>query len=132
MYNYCLSSGAGFYVAEGVPENTALPNNGLVMANDESTLRLRCRSGTTLVDVGEFIGLNETALDGTTNPFIVKVSPSNNPGLMIVRTTSLTSADDQGVYTCRIPDERNNSVDINIGIYLNGFNSESLRGIYIA
>ena len=34
------------------------------------------------------------------------------------------TADDEGVYTCRIPDETGNEVDVNIGVYQNGFNSE--------
>ena len=80
------------------------------------------------MDVGEFIGLDETALPETTNgdPFDVLVSPNNIHGLVNIETDSLTS-DDQGVYTCRIPDESNDiPVDVNIGIYLNGFNSEYL------
>ena len=98
-------------------------------ADNRSTVSLRCRSGTTLVGVGEFIGLDGTALNGTTNPFSVIVSPVNSPGHINIETTSLTSAADQGVYTCRIPDESNNSVDVNIGIYLNGFKCERLHTI---
>ena len=34
------------------------------------------------------------------------------------------TADDNGVYTCRIPDESGTIVDINIGVYQNGFTGE--------
>ena len=35
----------------------------------------------------------------------------------------LTAAD-EGVYTCRIPDDTGSDVDVNIGVYRNGFNSK--------
>ena len=37
------------------------------------------------------------------------------------------TADDNGVYTCRIPDESGTIVDVNIGVYATGFNSESCQ-----
>ena len=94
------------------------------MATSENTIQLRCISGSTSTDVGEFIGLDETnimSLSG--DPFTVTVSPGGNPGHINIETNSLNSTD-QGVYTCRIPDEKNNKVHVNVGIYLSGFNSE--------
>ena len=102
-----------------------------MITTSENTLKLRCHSGSILQDVGEFIGLDGIAITPlSSDAFNVSVSPNNNPSQVSIDTESLTSAD-QGIYTCHIPDERNNvnnSVNINVGIYLSGFNSECLHG----
>ena len=41
---------------------------------------------------------------------------------------ALTAAD-EGVYTCRIPDEIGSNVDVNMGVYLSGFQSMMSIGI---
>ena len=53
---------------------------------------------------------------------------SGHPGSVQFRNPAyyedaLTAAD-EGVYSCRIPDETGSDVDVNFGVYQNGFNSE--------
>ena len=117
-----LFQGAGFYVAEGVPIDT-LPNNGLVRADNGNDVSLRCASGTLsprAEDSQEIIGLEDTDITSvSSDSFIV----DQDSGFIRIITSNLRS-DEQGVYTCRILDEENNLVEVNVGIYSNGFNSE--------
>ena len=74
--------------------------------------------------VGEFIGPNGMIV--TTNEFVV--IEQEQPGEIsilnsVADQTGLTS-NEQGVYTCSIPDSANIVRNINIGIYLPGFNGE--------
>ena len=49
---------------------------------------------------------------------------SSHPGSVRIRNCETLTADDEGIYTCRIPDETGKEVDVNIGVYQNGFNSK--------
>ena len=52
-------------------------------------------------------------------------SNASSPGSLSVQSgRSHFLYDHQGVYTCRIPDETGEDVDINVGIYQNGFSGE--------
>ncbi len=105
-----------------------LPNNGIVVALSTQTQSLtfafQCRSGSrTDRDVRQLIGLNGQSLgtDGglvvgfTGQPSAIAVNNQNRPDL---------SAGEEGVYTCRMLDENGDSVEANVGIYRNTFNSE--------
>ncbi len=104
-----------------------LPNNGIVVAlstrsTDRVTFAFNCRSGSRTDDsVRQFIGLN---------------GQPHGPGVELVVTFGLSaivvhnqgrldlSAGEEGVYTCRMVDENGDTVEANVGIYRNGFNSE--------
>ncbi len=118
--------------ASSVPTG-ALPNNGIVVAlstrsADRATFAFQCRSGSrTDKDVRQFIGLDgqtrSTGVRGLVvhfpgQPSVVAVHNIGRPDL---------SAGEEGVYTCRMLDENEDTVDANIGIYRNGFNSEWLH-----
>ena len=111
-----------------------LPNNGIVIARDVtsgSRIQLQCRSGSMMTGVGQLVDLDgDTFTIGTSaGVFIVQQTGggSGHPGSVQFRNRvvaeTLTAAD-EGVYTCRIPDVTGIEVDVNIGVYQNGFNSE--------
>ncbi len=104
-----------------------LPNNGIVVAlstrsSDRVTFAFNCRSGSrTDNSVRQFIGLDGQPR-GTGGGLVVSfglsaivVSNQGGPDL---------SAGEEGVYTCRMLDENGDTVEANVGIYRNGFNSE--------
>ena len=117
-----------------------LPNNGLVISQDVTSgtrFAFLCRSGSIEVEVGQFLDPNGNSLPIglTTGPFAVgRIGNPIQPASFLVRNLAgieiaLTAAD-EGVYTCRIPDENGNDVDVNIGIYRNGFNSKLEYTLY--
>ena len=117
-------------IADGTT-NVVFPNNGIVIARNSGGDRFifQCRSGSTGTDIGDIIGLNGNALSidssgVTTGGLNVR---RESPATVFVRNPASEPAVDNGVYTCRIPDETGNDVDVNIGVYQNGFNSESVH-----
>ena len=120
--------------SDSVPTGV-LPNNGIVIARDvtnDDHITIQCRSGSTMTGVGQFVDLNGNTFNIGMSAGVFSVQQvgggSGHPGSVQFRNhvgaeTALT-ADDEGVYTCRIPDETGNVVDVNIGVYRNGFNSK--------
>ncbi len=115
--------------ASSVPTG-ALPNNGIVIALSSPppgkafTFALQCRSGSrTDTSDREFIGLNGQphstggglAVTFPKQPSAITVNNVERPDL---------SAGEEGVYTCRMADENEETVEANFGLYRNGFNSE--------
>ena len=100
-----------------------MPNNGLIIANSGESFRFLCRSNSSsTTDLGGLIGLDENfVVDGT----FFEYRNTNTPGeLNIFNSQTTLTASEQGVYTCRMPFEGGGEGEINIGVYLNGFNSE--------
>ena len=132
----CYTTGAGIYVTTGDgASNVVLPNNGIVIAlaaTSGNRISFQCRSGSTNSSVGDIIGLDGNALPIDSSGAGVTTGGLNirrsSPATVFVRnrvgTESALTADDNGVYTCRIPDETGSDVDVNIGVYQNGFISE--------
>ena len=120
--------GAGFTVTQGIPDNTALPNNSLVRADGGNDVSLRCVSGTfspSAEDFQEIIGLDDTDITSVSgDTFTI----TEDPGFIRLDTGNLRSGE-QGVYTCRILDEGDNLVEVNVGIYSTGFNSGCLQPV---
>ena len=110
-----------------------LPNNSIVIARDVTSgdrISFQCRSGSPDRDVGQFVNLDGSTFNIAMNSgvFIVQKtgSGSGHPGSVLFRNRAgyeTLTAEDEGVYTCRIPDETGSDVDVNIGVYRNGFNS---------
>ncbi len=103
-----------------------LPNNGVVVAlttrTSGYTFAFQCRSGSgTDNSVRQFIGL-----DG--QPRVTGGGLVVGPGLSAIGVNNQgrpdLSAEEEGVYTCRMLDENGETVEANVGIYRNGFNSE--------
>ncbi len=105
-----------------VPTGT-LTNNGIVVALLSGTLYFQCRSGSTVANASQsqFIGLDGNAL--STGGLDVINGASR---IDVNNTGSALTAGEEGVYTCRMRDESEAMVEVNVGIYRNGFNSECL------
>ena len=124
------STGYGIHVFGGTSTSSSpfaagsLPNNGLVIApsvGDSNGLFLRiiCRSDSMMDNVGDIIGLEDTVISN--GHFEIERS---QPGEITMVTRVALPSNEHGVYTCRIPDSTNTMRNINIGIYISGFNSK--------
>ena len=78
-----------------------------------------CLSGSSDSGVGQLIGLDGQDITNTYfDSFSVSIGSYDNPGSIFVTPTSrYSSSMDDGVYTCRIPDESGERIDVNVGLY---------------
>ena len=110
-----------------------LPNNGIVIALTSGTrISWQCRSGSTMAGVGQLVDLDGNTFNIGENSGVFNVentgTGSGQPGSVQFRnrdTDDALTSDTAGVYSCRIPDETGSDVDVNIGVYQNGFKSMS-------
>ena len=117
----------------------ALPNNGIVITRDVNgeIINFQCRSGSTMTGVGQLVDLdgNTFNIGDDAGVFSVELVGSGfgHPGSVRFRILVVPflgaepdfTAADEGVYSCRIPDETgDDDVDVSIGVYRNGFNCE--------
>ena len=112
-----IITGAGFHVSAG---QKTLPNNSLIVAGaDDRISEFRCLSGSSSPDVGQLINSqNEDITHDDSDSFLVRKGGRYDPGLVHVRRIVPLASEEQGVYTCRIPDEGGVTVDVNVGLYL--------------
>ena len=103
-----------------------LPNNGIVIAQTNGRIIWQCRSGSRATGVGQLVDLdgNTFNIGQSSGVFSVEQLDSGQPGSVLFHHRADLTAADEGVYSCRIPDETGSDVDVNIGVYRNGFNSE--------
>ena len=102
-------------------------NNSLIKAASNQHLEFMCMSGSKQGGVGHFIGRDGQDITYKYgDPFYVSIGGTENPGWVQVSSYNTLYAAYQGIYTCRIPDETGNLVDINVGLYCYEFNSELL------
>ena len=120
-----FSLGAGIYANSA---HKALMNNSLITADSNQRLgEFSCMSGSKQGGVGHFIGRDGKDITYKLgDPFHVGIGGIRNPGSIQVSSANTLYATYQGIYTCRIPDETGNLVDINVGLYRYEFNSESM------
>ena len=135
--------GIGAYLQEnsGVPR--VLTNNALVTPSNGAIgnfhLRLQCisNSSRTGMTVGNVISYDGSILMiGEDNSQVyVGLDGSHSGRLQVFNEAGQThipiDSTRQGVYTCQVYDANDNLLQFNIGIYPNGFNSESSRTIDI-
>ena len=129
-----LCTGAGIYVntGDGSVPTGVLSNNGIVIARDVTSggrIEFQCRSGSMIAGVGQLVDLDGNTFNIGKNSDVFRVeliagAPSSLRFRNRADTEIALTAADEGVYTCRIPDETGNDVDVNVGVYRNGFNSE--------
>ena len=123
---------------DGSVPTGVLPNNGIVIAQaatSETRTFFQCRSGSLVTGVGQLVDLDGNTFNiggQSSGVFSVEKTGSGQPGSVQFRNRinhqpDLTAAD-EGVYSCRIPDESGAVVDVNIGVYRNGFNSKNKNG----
>ena len=126
--------GAGIHVFNGEPPIGSQPNNGLgrpfvttSTIPDLRRLRFFCRTDSTMRNLGELIGPEGTAI--TTNAVFEIITNRANGGELQVTNfveSNNVTASEQGVYTCRIPQQSGEIREISIGIYPTAFNCEFL------
>ncbi len=116
------------HAASSIPTG-ALPNNSIIVplstrTGEGLTFAFQCRSGSrTDRSVRQFMGLDGQprgtggglGVSFPGQPSAIAVNNFGRPDL---------SAGEEGVYTCRMLDENGDTVEANVGIYRNGFNSE--------
>ena len=123
--SFLCALGAGIYVAHG---HVALPNNGIILTGAGGRIgEFRCISGTSRSNVGHLFDTNE--VDITTSNLDPFFTLRHTPGTVQVRSIRHLRSNEQGIYTCRIPDETGTTVDVNVGLYLSSSNCKCL--IYV-
>ena len=127
------STGHGIHIFQGsstpsfIDPALSLPNNGLVIATPTGDslgrfLRIFCRSDSLMDNVGDIIGLDGTAIGS--GRFVIERAQPGEITMVNSDTEGPLPSNEQGVYTCRIPDSTDTIRNINIGIYIAGFHSK--------
>ena len=131
MYSgFFVLAGAGIYVttSELLYSSSSLPNNSIITSSvvpDVSSHQIAfycCSNSTTSGSTGTFIGLNGYSYSGIIN--VERYGSSHSyagcmylylPGRYYFQNYS--SFNDEGIYTCRMPDSTGRNIDVSIGIY---------------
>ena len=99
------------------------------MSGDDG-LRLYCVSNSSQSGVGTITASNVDTLN-TGDTGIWRVAyPGNRPGFLRLQTRGtptqpmLLTISTQGIYTCTIPDDEENDIILNVGLYRNGFSGK--------
>ena len=105
-----------------------LENNTLVTLDTDQTIDdIHCASGSSLSNVGHWIGPTGVDLtNSTVDPFNVLIGDERDPGSLLIQQASghIVTNSFQGVYTCILPDELGVQKYLRVGIYRNGFTCE--------
>ena len=126
-------AGVGLYL-----NSTATQLASGVIANDsfiryDSIAELQCVSGSLSPNVGSWIAPDgEDITRAESDQFEIVVGGSDDPGYLSVQVASGVPFTDmeQGVYTCRIPDETGEEQYIHIGLYLPDFDCKLLAILF--
>ena len=119
-------SGAGMYARQRAGniefDEHPIANNGLIVSTTGG-LRVECVSNSSQSGVGEITGLDGNTLPTGNTGNLRITNPFTRPGVIRLETRSelSLSPNDQGIYTCTIPDSNNNQHIFNVGLYSNGF-----------
>ena len=136
--------GAGIHVvrSELSYSSSSLPNNGIILADTSTSsyysrnVRMGfycCSNSTSGGTAGTFIGLNSIAYSGRIS--ITRYSSITYVGCMYIflekryRSSSQNTLgnSEQGIYTCRMPDTTGRNIDVNVGIYREGYRGKSSK-----
>ena len=129
MHSY--STGYGIHIFGGISTSSStvaagsLQNNGLVVtpsAGDSNGLFLRIfsRSDSMMDNVGNITGLEDTVIS---NGHFAIEHPQ--PGEITMVTRGPLPSNEQGVYTCRLPDSTDTMRNINITGNISGFTGDT-------
>lgn len=106
-----------------------IPNNSIIVTDNFGRMpRLQCISGSTLPNVGRWIAPSgQDTTYSTNDPFDIVQGDANDPGYVDISLHSgqFVTFNDQGVYTCLIPDETGVDQSVFVGIYLPALTSKS-------
>ena len=99
-----------------------ITNNSIILTDNFGQMpRLQCISATQMPNVGEWLNpIGQNITRSTSNPFNIIVGYTNDPGYLDISLHSgrILTIREQGVYTCRIPDETGATAYFHVGIYL--------------
>ena len=120
--------GVQVYLFDATPGT--IPNNSIILTNDFGQIpRFQCISGSLLPNVGQWIApSNQDITSAAGSPFNVVPGTQNDPGYLDISLDpgQILSIHDQGVYTCRIPDETGAVTSLHVGIYIPALASMSI------
>ena len=139
LLNFVLT-GAGIYVSTSpLYSSRSLPNNSIITSNTRyyrryssgTRMSFYCCSNSTLGYTGSFIGLNGNSYSGRISVQHYTSSRTTagciyiylNGGYYFQNSLSYS---EQGIYTCRMPDSAGRNIDVNVGIYRDGYASKFL------
>ena len=105
-----FSLGAGIYDSIN---HAALPNNSLILAGQN--LDFNCISGSSLSNVGDIF--DNDGMDISTSRDDPFFTFQRTIGAIHVKSVRQLQSNEQGIYTCQIPDETGSIVDVNVGLY---------------
>ena len=145
LYMNFVLTGAGIYVTNSqlLYSSSSLPNNSIITSYTHYLSRYYyryssyrrmgfycCSNSTTSGSTGSFIGRNGNTYSGR---FSVQHYSSSHSyaGCMYIYldgsyySQNYLSSSEEGIYTCHMPDSVGRNIDISVGIYRHGYNSES-------
>lgn len=108
-----------------------LSNSAFFAGADGQLGRLTCHSANTMPSIGRWF--DTSGLDVSFNPgdielfnvdFVTRTLHSYTS--LEVRSGHNFTVGNEGMYSCVIPDEEGNSVTLNVGLYSNSYNGESI------
>ena len=110
-------TGAGIYVES---TDTVLSNNSLISTSElhQNMPSFHCLSGSSQPHVGHLIDpLGNDITFSTSDPFFISRGGQHDPGTLYIRSLREFEPTDSGIYIYRTPDENENFVDVNVGLY---------------
>ena len=125
---FCLHVGVGMF---GVYE--PISNNSALIANENNDIgTITCHSSTREEDVGRWISLEGNNITSNLSSLLVEQFHGPFPSYVSLQLNNGTSlgVDDQGVYTCLIPDENGEERALHVGIYRNDYDGMSMLQVY--
>ena len=112
--------GVQVYLFDDTPGT--IPNNSIILTNNFGQIpHFQCISGSLLPNIGQWISPSGQDITlSTSDPFDIVTGGQNDPGYLDITLHSgqILSIHDQGVYTCRIPDETGTTTSVYVGIYI--------------
>ena len=120
------------YVGTGlaIAGSGSVVNNSIVLASNTGRFgKLFCLSRSLQPHVGAWLAPDGSDItNNTMDHFDVNLGREDYPGSisMEVKIGYSLGSNEQGVYTCTIPDENGEQQYLHVGIYRNGFDGESL------
>lgn len=105
-----------------------IPNNSIIRMSASGRFnQLQCISGSRMAGVGQWIAPDGNNISDDTNDLLnITIGGVDDPGLisMEIKDGATFTLDDEGVYTCIIPDENGDMQYLFVGLYGRGFNSK--------
>ena len=116
--------------SSGLEAGSPIANNGMIISGGEG-LRLECVSnssqsglGTVTTPAGHTLSPGDTTHSWSLSP------PPHTHGLLSLVTSAPITPRQEGIYTCSLPDSNGDDIELNVGIYPNGFRGKHVKELY--